>query len=145
MRRIFARRESLGAEVRRLVGHLRQSTPQQIIVKSDGRHVFIDLDEIEWIEAMSKDLRLHLGGRTLVVREAMNSIERRLDPSRFLRVHRSAIVNRSRIREMQPWFKGDYVLILRSGARVVSGRTYRGAVHALLSPSGRLTTKDRFE
>ena len=145
MRRIFARRESLGEEVRRLVGHLRQSTPQQIIVKSDGRHVFIDLDEIEWIEAMSKDLRLHLGGRTLVVREAMNSIERRLDPSRFLRVHRSAIVNRSRIREMQPWFKGDYVLILRSGARVVSGRTYRGAVHALLSPSGRLTTKDRFE
>ena len=52
----------------------------------------------------------------------MNSIERRLDPSRFLRVHRSAIVNRARIREMQPWFKGDYVLILRSGARVVSGR-----------------------
>jgi two-component system LytT family response regulator len=137
MRRVLARRDGLGEELRRLVEHLRQSKPQQIIVKSDGRHVFIDLDEIEWIEAMSKDLRLHLGGRALVVREPMNSIERRLDPARFLRVHRSAIVNRSRIREMQPWFKGDYVLILRSGARVVSGRTYRAAVQALLSSAAK--------
>jgi two-component system LytT family response regulator len=135
MRRVIARREGFGYEFQALLAHLRATKPEQIIVKSDGRHVFLDLDEIEWIEAVGKDLRLHLSGRVLVVREPMNSIERRLDPSRFLRVHRSAIVNRARIREMQPWFKGDYVLILRSGARVVSGRTYRNAVSALLSHS----------
>jgi two-component system LytT family response regulator len=137
MRRVFARRDSLAGDIHALLAHLRQGKSEQIIVKSDGRHVFLDLDEIEWIEAVGKDLRLHLAGRVLVVREAMNSIERRLDALRFLRVHRSAIVNRARIREMQPWFKGDYVLILRSGARVVSGRTYRDAVKALLSPSAK--------
>jgi two-component system LytT family response regulator len=71
----------------------------------------------------------------LVVRESMTSLERRLDPSRFLRVHRSAIVNRAHIREMQPWFKGDYVLIMRSGARIVSGRTYRAEVRRLIEPA----------
>jgi len=62
----------------------------------------------------------------------MSSLERRLDPAQFLRVHRSAIVNRAHIREMQPWFKGDYVLIMRTGARIVSGETYRDAVRRLI-------------
>jgi two-component system LytT family response regulator len=136
MRRVFARRATSGANVdaamRSLLAHVRSTREAQIVVKSDGRHVFLESDEIEWIEAVGKDLRLHLGSNVLVVRESMNSIEQRLDPARFVRVHRSAIVNRTRIREMQPWFKGDYVIILRTGARVVTGRTYRSVVQGLI-------------
>jgi len=136
MRRVVARRERSGedvaATIRSLLAHVQTARDEQIIVKSDGRHVFLQSDEIEWIEAVGKDLRLHLGSNVLVVREPLNSLERRLDPSHFLRVHRSAIVNRTRIREVQPWFKGDFVLILRSGVRVVTGRTYRGVVARLL-------------
>jgi two-component system LytT family response regulator len=134
MRRVLARRsgEDVAATIRALVAHVQSSRDQQVVVKSDGRHLFLQSDEIEWIEAVGKDLRVHLGSNVLVVREPLNSLERRLDPTTFLRVHRSAIVNRRRIREVQPWFKGDFVLILRSGARVMTGRTYRNAVGRLL-------------
>jgi len=110
----------------------RKQTDEQIVVKSNGRHLFLQNDEIEWIEAVGKDLRIHLGANVLVVREPLNSLERRLDPAVFLRVHRSAIVNRTRIREVQPWFKGDYVLILNDGTKLRSGRTYRTVVQALI-------------
>jgi len=136
MRRVVAHRERSGHEVARairsLLAHVQTAREEQIVVKSDGRHLFLQNDEIEWIEAVGKDLRIHLGANVLVVREPLNSLERRLDSAAFLRVHRSAIVNRTRIREVQPWFKGDYVLILRSGTRVVTGRTYRGVVSRLL-------------
>jgi len=137
MRRVLARREepaqSARDAVRSLLAAVRPAGVEQVVVKVDGRHVFLDADEIEWVEAVRKDARLHLGAKSLVVRESMTSLERRLDPSRFLRVHRSAIVNRAHIREMQPWFKGDYVLIMRSGARIVSGQTYRESARRLLA------------
>jgi two-component system LytT family response regulator len=136
MRRVLGRRDrpdsDVGAALRTLLAHVRAPRAEPVIVKADGRHLFLSADEIEWIEAVGKDARVHSAGAPIMVRESMNSLERRLDPARFLRVHRSAIINRSRVREMQPWFKGDYVLILRGGARVVSGRTYRAAVQQLI-------------
>lgn len=136
MRRVLARHEepaqSTREAIRSLLATVRPEASRPLVVKVDGRHLFVDTDEIEWIEAVRKDARLHLGGKALLVRESMNSLANRLDASRFLRVHRSAIVNRAHIREMQPWFKGDYVLIMRTGARVVSGHTYRDAVRRLI-------------
>jgi len=120
------------ADLQRLLALLHQTTASQVVVKVDGRHLFLRADDIEWIEASGKDVSVHMAASSLVVRETMTNLEARLDRSRFVRVHRSAIVNRTHVREAQPWFKGDYVLILRSGARVVSGRTYRGAVERLL-------------
>ena len=79
---------------------------------------------------------MHLGATSLVVRESMNGLAAKLDASRFLRVHRSAIVNRTHIREMQSWFKGDHVIITRSRARVYSGRTYCAAVKQLVERGG---------
>ena len=67
----------------------------------------------------------------------MNSLAQRLERHRFIRVHRSAIVNRTRIREVQPWFKGDYVIILRDGTSVMTGRSYRAAVQRLVREGGR--------
>ncbi len=136
MRRVLARREepsqSARAAVRSLLAAVQPSRAEQVVVKVDGRHVFLDPGEIEWVEAVRKEARLHLGAKALLVRESMTSLEQRLETSRFLRVHRSAIVNRAHIREMQPWFKGDYVLIMRSGARIVSGHTYRDVVRRLI-------------
>jgi two-component system LytT family response regulator len=136
MRRVIARsaatEREVSAALRSLLAHVRAPAIEQVVVKVDGRHLFLAPDQVEWIEAVGKDARLHVAGAPVLVRESMNSLEQRLDPARFFRVHRSAIVNRGHIREMQSWFKGDYVFILRSGARVVSGRTYRAAVQRLL-------------
>ena len=136
MRRVLARRaepvDSAREAVRSLLAALQPAAADQLVVKVDGRHVFLDASEIEWVEAVRKDARLHFGAKSLLVRESITNLERRLDASRFLRVHRSAIVNRVHIREMQPWFKGDYVLIMRNGARIVSGQTYREVVRGLI-------------
>ena len=117
----------------KLLSHLRTPRDNTIVVKTDGRHLFLRTSDVEWIEAVGKEVRVHMAKSLLTVRESMNSLESRLDPTRFVRVQRSAIINREFVREMQPWFKGDYVIIMRSGARVVSGRTYRGMVQRLLS------------
>lgn len=134
MTRVFARRDrgEYEAMLRALLSQLRPPADERVVVKVDGRHVFLDAADITWIEVVDKDIRLHVGGKTMNVREPMNSISQRLDPTRFVRVHRSAIVNRSHVREIQPWFKGDYVIILRDGTRVVSGPSYRSAVQELI-------------
>ena len=119
--------------MRALLAKQRTPADEPIVFKSDGRHVFLGASEIEWIEAVGKDVRVHGGASALVVRESMASIESRLDRARFVRVHRSAIVNRAHIREVQPWFKGDYVLILKRGTRIVTGRTFRSSVQSLLA------------
>ncbi|HTD62998.1 MAG TPA: LytTR family DNA-binding domain-containing protein, partial [Gemmatimonadaceae bacterium] len=82
-------------------------------------------------EVDGKHLKLHAGKSVLNVREPMASLSRRLPPQ-FLRVHRSAVINRSRLREMQPWFQGEYLLILRDGTRIVTGRRYRESVQTLV-------------
>jgi len=137
MRRVLGRvhdlslRASGQSAIRAVLEHVR-SVQDRVVVKSDGRHLFLDAGEIEWLEVVGKETRVHVGTSVVAVRESLNTLVERLDPGRFVRVHRSAVVNRSHIREMQPWFKGDYVLIMRSGARVVSGRTYRDQVRRLI-------------
>jgi two-component system LytT family response regulator len=134
MTRIFARRDRSDYEttIRVLLNQLRSAADDRIVIKSDGRHVFLEAADVAWIEVIDKDVRLHVGATAMSAREPMNSIAQRLDPVRFVRVHRSAIVNRSHVREIQPWFKGDYVIILRDGTRVVTGPNYRAAVQQLI-------------
>ena len=135
MRRVMARRSEpavcMRDEIRALLGG-NAARDRQLVVKTDGRHVFLGTDDIEWVEAVGKDVRLHLAAKSILVRESMNALASRLDTNRFVRVHRSAIINRAFVREAQPWFKGDYVFIMKSGARVTSGRTYREQVRAVL-------------
>ena len=136
MRRVIARRaepaRAVHAELQTLLGEWNRAKGRQLVVKTDGRHVFLDADDIEWIEAVGKDVRLYLTAKSILVRESMNALVSRLDTHRFVRVHRSAIINRAFVREAQPWFKGDYVFIMKSGARVTSGRTYRDQVRRVL-------------
>ncbi len=104
----------------------------RLAVKSDGRVLFVRTSDVDWIEAMDNYVRLHAGRDVHVMRETLSHLEERLPRGTFLRIHRSTIVNVERIREVQPWFAGDYVLILTDGTKLTTGRRYRAAVQALL-------------
>ena len=97
----------------------------RLVVKSGGRVFFLRTEDIVWIEAAGNYVRLHLGEDSHLFRETMNGIEARLDPQRFVRIHRSRIVNSDRIKELQPWFNGEYVVVLQNGTRLMLSRGYR--------------------
>jgi len=117
----------LGRRLLALVKDLRRDQPKtdRLVVKSGGRLFFLRTDEIDWIEAAGNYVRLHVGTTSHLLRETMNSIEARLDPEKFFRIHRSRIVNMERIQEMQPWLNGEYAVVLRNGTRVTLSRGYR--------------------
>jgi two-component system LytT family response regulator len=96
-----------------------------IVVRSTGRIAMVRVEEIDWIEAESNYARLHVGRESHLIRESMAALAARLAPARFRRIHRSTIVNLDRIKELQPSFRGDYVVILRDGTRLTLSRNYR--------------------
>jgi two-component system LytT family response regulator len=97
----------------------------RLVVKSGGRLFFLRAEEIDWIEAAGNYVRLHVGSEAHLLRETMNSIESRMNPETFFRIHRSHIVNIERIKELQPWFNGEYVVVLRNGTKLTLSRGYR--------------------
>ena len=105
----------------------------RIAVKTDGRAYFVRAGDLDWIEAADNYVRLHTGATSHLLRESLRALEAKLDPRSFLRVHRSAIVNIDAIRELQPWFHGDHVVILRSGARLMCSRRYDAQLRTLLA------------
>jgi two-component system, LytTR family, response regulator len=104
----------------------------RLVVKTGGRVIFLRTEDIDWIEASGNYVRLHVGGEAHLLRESMKNMERRLDPSTFVRIHRSAIVNVDRIRELEPWFHGEYIVILRDGTRLTSSRVFSDRLNALI-------------
>lgn len=100
----------------------------RILVKVDGRMFFVKTTEIDWIEADRNYVRLHVGKVAHTIRERISHLEETLDPRLFARIHRSTIVNLNRVREMQQWFSGDYVVILEDGTRLRLSRHYRDRV-----------------
>jgi len=117
----------LGRRLLALVNDIKPEAPKldRLIVKSGGRVFFLRTGDLDWIEAAGNYVRLHLGEESHLFRETMNRMEARLDPKRFVRIHRSRIVNTERIKELQPWFNGEYVVVLRNGARLPLSRGYR--------------------
>jgi two-component system LytT family response regulator len=107
----------------------------RVLIKTPGRLYFVKTDAIDWIEAAGNYLRVHTGGETHLLRETMNNLERRLEPTRFVRIHRSTIVNVERIRELQTLFHGDYVVLLRDGTELTLSRNYRQNLAELLGES----------
>jgi two-component system LytT family response regulator len=108
---------------------------ERLALKHDGRISFLPVVEVDWIEAADYCVRVHAGGRFHLLRESMRELEARLDPRRFFRVHRSAIVNVSRIRERQPYFHGEFVLVMQDGARLKLSRGRREQLSTLLGLS----------
>jgi two-component system LytT family response regulator len=115
------------AELQRSRGHA-----QRILVRSDGRIRLVPVGEVDWIEAADNYVRVHAGADRHLVRETMAAMEARLDPARFARIHRSAIVNLACIRELQPTFNGEYAVLLHTGAKLTLSRGYRDSLRSRL-------------
>jgi two-component system LytT family response regulator len=106
----------------------------RLLVKEEGRMYFVPVAEIDWIEAFGNYARLHTGPRTHLIRETMATLERALDTRRFARIHRSTIVNLDRIRQMDLWGSGDYMLRLADGTQLKLSRWYRDRLEARMKP-----------
>jgi two-component system LytT family response regulator len=136
LRRAIARtrdwlgRQEPGELERRLVSLLatvRGTTPHpaRIRVRRDESIFFVPVVEIRWIEAAGNIMRLHTAAGIETVRTTISALAEQLDPTRFVRVHRSAIINLDFVKEIQPWFHGEYLVILTDGQQVRVGRRYR--------------------
>ena len=86
-------------------------------------------DQVDWVEAADNYVYLHCGNDTHTLRETMSALEKTLDPGKFLRIHRSTIVNLDRVKSLQPWFRGDYRVVLSTGAQLTLSRSYRQNLH----------------
>src|SRR5213593_486847 len=99
--------------------------PERLLVAEDGRSFFVRTVDVHWLEAARNYVRVHVGDRVHILRTTLVSLEGRLAPERFRRISRSTLVNLDRVREVQPWFHGDAVVILESGTRLGLSRRYR--------------------
>jgi two-component system LytT family response regulator len=106
---------------------------RRFLVKERDRTRVVDAQDIDWIGAADDYVELHVGGQAHLLRESMNELEGRLDPEKFFRAHRSAIVNLERVREIHPLFRGDCDLVLEGGRRVRLTRTRRAEFERLFT------------
>jgi two-component system, LytTR family, response regulator len=122
---------AVNEKVLKLLSELQRSKKyvDKLIVRAGGRVLFLRADEIDWIEAAGNYVRLHAGKEEYLYRETMTRLEEQLNPDRFARIHRSTIVNIERIKELQPWFRGDYMILLRDGSKLILSKTYRGRLN----------------
>ena len=109
-----------------------QSYLTRLMIKTSNRMMLLKVDEIDFIEADGNYAKLHAGRKTHLLREKMNDLEGRLDPARFVRIHRSIIVNLDRIKEMHPHFNGDYIVVLDDGRQLRLSRSRRENLEARL-------------
>ena len=110
-----------------------QDAPDRFIIRSGGRVVFLKVEEIDWMRTVGNYVRLQVGRDSHLMRETMTGMEAKLDPDRFMRIHRSTIVNLDRVKEVQPWVKGEYVVIMRDGTRLMMSRRYRERLNERLN------------
>lgn len=112
------------------------ATPdQRLVIKANGRVVFLDLDNIEWVEAAANYVRLNVGKESYLFRETISRISERLDANHFVRIHRSTIVNVRKIKELIPVNSGEYVVVLKSGRELSCSRGYRAALQEIVQKS----------
>ena len=109
---------------------------ERLVVKRDGRRDLIGVSEVDWIEAASNYVRLHVGKEIHLMRETLSGLAERLGNGRFLRIHRTTIINVDRIREIQPWFSGEYMVILNDGTKLKVSRGYRAEVTRWMGKMG---------
>jgi two-component system LytT family response regulator len=104
----------------------------RIAIRSDQGVYFVRISEIDWLEAFGNYVKVHVGSQEHLLRDSLKCFEERLDPNRFLRVHRSAVVNLDSIERLEPWFHGEYSVFLRDGTKLTSSRTYSERLRSLI-------------
>ena len=134
------RRENGGALDARILALLEQMREQpryteRLVVKTGGRVFFLNADEIDWVEAEGNYVSIHAGKKAYLLRETISGIEGQLDPRHFVRIHRSAVVNINRIKELQPWSHGEYHVILHDGTQLTLSRSFRDNLQSALGNS----------
>lgn len=126
--------DSMADRLRSLVASLssRERFLERLVARTNGKILILRVADIDWIDAAANYVRVHIGGKQYLVRETMTHLETRLDPDKFLRIHRSIIVRKDRIKELEPLFQGDYSIILVDGTRLTSSRGYRDRIQNFL-------------
>lgn len=105
--------------------------PERFAVRRKGREIMVEVADIDWIEASGNYAVLHVGDETFEIRSSLTKLEGELDPKRFVRVHKSHLVNIARVVEVTPWVNGDWRIRLQGGAEVNLSRRYRQRFEAL--------------
>ncbi|MBL8113390.1 MAG: response regulator transcription factor [Acidobacteria bacterium] len=125
--KVKAQLEKSAAGAQRLVTHLRQDgrRPEWLLVRAGDRSRFLKLRDVDFVEAAKNSVLLHAGADSYSFRTTMKAMEEALDPGRFLRIHRSTIVNLERVKELEPWFNGEYRVILKDGRILTLSANYR--------------------
>lgn len=124
--------EASAENVSSLLEEVRGKPLDRLMVKSGGRMLLIKVDDLDWLEAADNYVNLHVGNEAHMMRETMNSLEQKLPPDKFMRISRSSMVNIERIKELQPMFHGEYVVILKNGTKLTLSRTYRDKLAKLM-------------
>jgi two-component system LytT family response regulator len=123
---------SVDDRLARLVKHLEGERRDRILLKSSGEIIFLKTSEIDWVEAEGDYVKFHVAGRSHLMRGTMAGLEAQLDPARFIRIHRSTIVNADRLRKLSPSFEGEYAVVLNDGTKLRLSRGYQDRIRALL-------------
>jgi two-component system LytT family response regulator len=106
--------------------------PERLVVRVGPKIVFVRVADVDWVASEANYVRLHVGGRSYLLRETLSSLVERLSPEDFIRIHRSTVVNVNRIKEIHPMFKGTYHIRLEDGTELTSTLTYRDRIHELI-------------
>lgn len=125
--------DELDERIRRVLAEARPAPAylERVLVRTGPRAVFLRTDQVDWLEAEENYVRLHAGTESYLVRGTLAGLEERLDPARFIRVHRSHMVNLASIRELHPWSHGDRMIVLRDGHQLMLSRRYRDRIPEL--------------
>jgi two-component system LytT family response regulator len=125
-------RPASDADNRRSESTAHKEPIDRVVIKSGGRIYFLKVEEIDWVKSAGDYLSLHAGSQLHLIRETMGNFYTKLDPRKFIRIHRSTIVNIERIKDIQPLFKGEYIVTLTNGKRLTASRGYRHEIQMLL-------------
>ncbi len=114
-------------EILKLLGDLgaQEEWLDRLMIKDRGRVFFVKVNDIDWIQAAGNYVRLHVGDERYLMRETMSNLGARLNPKQFVLIHRSTVVNLERVKEIQPYFQGEHVVVLENGGQLTLSRTYR--------------------
>jgi two-component system LytT family response regulator len=121
-----------------LLSRVRSETPSvselddRLVIKAKGRVIFLNLDEIDWVEAAANYVRLNVGKESYLFRETISRTSERLNPNHFIRIHRSTIVNVRKIKELIPVNSGEYIVVLKTGKELSCSRGYRAALQRVI-------------
>ncbi len=137
-----ARAELLKADdreaTRRILNYLSETarkhvrSERRLVIKSGGRVVFLNFEEIDWLEAAANYVKINVGRQSYLLRKGIGEIAEKLDPMQFVRIHRSTIVNVERIKELQPVNSGEYIVVLKDGKELSCSRGYRAGLQQLI-------------